>query len=200
MPTTSSASNQQNIEMALSPSQSMDSEFIKNKKLKAKARQQRILAQMSSSQQTFISNPSNKLDVEGFKETSTSPQSVITSSLSDLSNESKDIKQIIETVATTSSDTHHKIISEEEEYECCICRLAAADNLDRPLGAVTLLQPTSVLGHRESITIKEENINRKLPLSDDINYKQLQTETLCWKQKRNNKGLPPKKRGLTPKK
>lgn len=171
--------------MALSPSQSMDSEFIKNKKLKAKARQQRILAQMSSSQQTFISNPSNKLDVEGFKETSTSPQSVITSSLSDLSNESKDIKQIIETVATTSSDTHHKIISEEEEYECCICRLAAADNLDRPLGAVTLLQPTSVLGHRESITIKEENINRKLPLSDDINYKQLQTETLCWKQKRN---------------
>ena len=73
--------------MALSPSQSMDSEFIKNKKLKAKARQQRILAQMSSSQQTFISNPSNKLDVEGFKETSTSPQSVITSSLSDLSNE-----------------------------------------------------------------------------------------------------------------
>lgn len=185
MPTTSSASNQQNIEMALSPSQSMDSEFIKNKKLKAKARQQRILAQMSSSQQTFISNPSNKLDVEGFKETSTSPQSVITSSLSDLSNESKDIKQIIETVATTSSDTHHKIISEEEEYECCICRLAAADNLDRPLGAVTLLQPTSVLGHRESITIKEENINRKLPLSDDINYKQLQTETLCWKQKRN---------------
>ena len=66
MPTTSSASNQQNIEMALSPSQSMDSEFIKNKKLKAKARQQRILAQMSSSQQTFISNPSNKLDVERY--------------------------------------------------------------------------------------------------------------------------------------
>lgn len=37
------------------------------KKLKAKARQQKLLAQMSSSQKAFLSNPSNKNDIEAYK-------------------------------------------------------------------------------------------------------------------------------------
>lgn len=40
---------------------------LKNKKIKAKARQQKLLAQMSSSQRAFLRNPINKLDVEGYK-------------------------------------------------------------------------------------------------------------------------------------
>ena len=35
--------------------------------MKAKARQQKLLAQMSSSQRAFLLNPSNKEDVEAFK-------------------------------------------------------------------------------------------------------------------------------------
>ena len=45
-----------------------ESELLKSKKLKAKARQQRILALMSNCQQAFLSNPTNKLDAEAFKE------------------------------------------------------------------------------------------------------------------------------------
>lgn len=37
------------------------------KKLKAKARQQKLLAQMSSSQKAFLSNPVNKTDIEAYK-------------------------------------------------------------------------------------------------------------------------------------
>ena len=35
--------------------------------MKAKARQQKLLAQMSSSQRAFLLNPSNKEDVDAFK-------------------------------------------------------------------------------------------------------------------------------------
>ncbi len=38
--------------------------------MKAKARQQKILAQMSSNQKAFLSNPSNKMDVEAFNRNS----------------------------------------------------------------------------------------------------------------------------------
>lgn len=35
--------------------------------MKAKARQQRLLAQMSSSQKAFLSNPVNKNDIDAYK-------------------------------------------------------------------------------------------------------------------------------------
>ena len=68
----------------------------------------------------------------------------------------------------------------ENEYDCCICRLSSGSSSDRPLGAVTLLQSTSVLGHRESV--QNKNFIRRLPLSDSTDYKQIQTDTSCWKQ------------------
>lgn len=40
---------------------------IKNKKIKAKARQQKLLAQMSSSQKAFLQNPSNKVDIDSYE-------------------------------------------------------------------------------------------------------------------------------------
>ena len=40
--------------------------FERVNKLRAKARQQKLLAQMSTSQKAFLSNPNNKQDVEAF--------------------------------------------------------------------------------------------------------------------------------------
>lgn len=175
---------------ASSPSSAslLDAEFLKNKKLKAKQRQQRILAQMSSSQQAFLQNPSNKLDVEAYKEaaagTSPQKQSTITSLKEQLKEIDKETTEpsTSDTVPSTSKPQPKEANERQEEYECCICRLSETTNLERPLGAVTLLQATSILAHRESKSINEERANKKLPLNDDTNYKQLQTETLCWKQ------------------
>jgi len=179
---TSSSNNEQQQQQLQQTT--VDSEILKNKKLKAKQRQQRILAQMSNSQQAFLLNPINRLDVEAFKET----KSISESSLA--TEETSATSATTTTVAATTSssiETIKKLDDEyEEEFECCICRLPATSangqTTDRPLGAVTLLQSTSILGHRESIHDKHNYIKHSLPLSDDINYKQLQTDTMCWKK------------------
>lgn len=49
-----------------------------------------------------------------------------------------------------SEDESH-VLKVEESYDCCICRLSSLSSSDRPIGAVTLLQSTSVLGQRESL-------------------------------------------------
>ncbi len=130
-------------------SSSLESELLKTKKLKAKARQQRILAQMSNSQQAFLSNPINKLDVEAFKEATkatpiisqTSPNTELNEATqtSLLSNLIDDQQQ----QATTSSNIGYKEQENDDDFQCCICRLTEKLKEDRPLGAVTLLQSTS---------------------------------------------------------
>jgi hypothetical protein len=52
---------------AMSPSTKTEEE-LKNKKARAMARQQKLLAQMSSNQKAFLSNPSNKTEIEAFEE------------------------------------------------------------------------------------------------------------------------------------
>ena len=189
----SSTDQQQALLLSTSPTR----DETNSKKLKAKQRQQRILAQMSNSQQAFLLNPSNKVDVEAYKEAKTTSETALTSQLKAINQQEKSTEAAISDEPRKLSNNNNNN-EEEEEYECCICRLPAIDassssnvQEDRPLCAVTLLQSTSILGHRESINDSilrthqlEQEFKRSLPLSDDIDYKQLQSDTMCWKKEK----------------
>jgi len=109
---------------------------VKNKKTKARARQQKLLAQMTSNQQAFLQNPSNKMDIEGYRPDLT----VVSGDVEMACDEDAGIE-----AASTGVDTAEvkSVAAEEEQYDCCICRLTSSSNSDRPIGAVTLLQATS---------------------------------------------------------
>ena len=81
---------------------------------------------------------------------------------------------------TTNGVSNLKLAEEYKTYDCCICRSASACTPDRPIGVVALLQSTSVLGHREST--KKSSCVKKLPLSDEIDYRDLISDTVCWRQ------------------
>ncbi len=45
---------------------------------------------------------------------------------------------------------------------------------------MALLQATSVLGRRESLSVA--NPRKAVPLNDELTFKDLETETMCWRQ------------------
>ena len=49
--------------------------------------------------------------------------------------------QLISTQDTT--EPMQEATEPEEVYDCCICRLSSPSTPERPIGVVTLLQPTS---------------------------------------------------------
>ena len=143
--------------------------------MKARARQEKLLAKMSSSQRAFMLNPVNKTDIDAFTEqqqqqqqqhTTTSPSSqtvVAASTLSSSSSSSTDTPTTAPTpaVATkTKSDaslngatppppsTSANASAHQVRVECCICGASSGDRDSRPIGLVALIQATSVLGHR----------------------------------------------------
>jgi len=123
----------QSSELCILP-QSMDDE-VNNKKKKAKARQQKLLAQMTSNQQAFLQNPSNKIDIEGFM-----PGTSVVRDLDMTREEDAIIRTGL--IDFESGEEKCKLV-EEMMYDCCICRLTSSSTPERPIGAVTLLQATS---------------------------------------------------------
>jgi len=109
---------------------------VKNKKIKARARQQKLLAQMTSNQQAFLQNPSNKVDIEGYRPDLT----VVAGDVEMACDEDAGIEA---TSAGVDTAEVRSVVVEEEQYDCCICRLTSSSDSDRPIGAVTLLQATS---------------------------------------------------------
>ena len=134
--------NRSASEGASSSENKLDDELLKSKKSKAKARQQKLLAQMSSNQKAFLSNPVNKIDIDAYIETSTvttkkpadntDGAAVSTLNAIDTGKEASSVKQVEE----------KEQVEEEEIYDCCICRLSTKATPDRPIGVVTLLQVT----------------------------------------------------------
>ncbi|KAK2143057.1 hypothetical protein LSH36_882g00050 [Paralvinella palmiformis] len=60
-------------------------------------------------------------------------------------------KEFMEKVISMHLDEETEVqqrIMKEQVYDCVICNQTTSSNEDRPVGLVTLLQPTSVLGHR----------------------------------------------------
>ena len=103
---------------------------------------------MSNSQQAFLSNPNNKLDVEAFKEATKATHIISQTSPNTELNEAKTslLSNLIDDQqqqATTSSNIGYKEQENNDDFQCCICRLTEKLKEDRPLGAVTLLQSTS---------------------------------------------------------
>jgi hypothetical protein len=138
----------------------------RNKKLKAKARQQKLLAQMSSSQKAFLANPNNKADIEAlkglisfhsFNSLRTRMVTIyftrsIEISVTDSAKSPVPQVDVNETNAPTTSqlissqeavEPMQEPTEPEEVYDCCICRLSSPSTPERPIGVVTLLQPTS---------------------------------------------------------
>jgi hypothetical protein len=135
-----------------------EEEILKNaKKLKAKQRQQKLLAQMSSNQKAFLSNPINKIEIEAFGEAAAQKSNELTPSASSLNTKNIDSSDLSSSykeekmnhneceesnfqkneINLLSKDQEEE---EEEMYDCCICRLSTKATPDRPIGVVTLLQ------------------------------------------------------------
>ena len=136
-----------------------EEELLKNaKKTKAKQRQQKLLAQMSSNQKAFLSNPINKIEIEAFDESSTSKKNESTINASSLNAKNLDDSESSASYSCTDEkmnnnecdvdnfqkneiSAHSNEEEEKEEiYDCCICRLSTKATPDRPIGVVTLLQ------------------------------------------------------------
>ena len=157
-----------NNEVKPSCSSSMDSknalteeEILKNaKKSKAKQRQQKLLAQMSSNQKAFLSNPINKIEIEAFGEVTCQKSNESTINASSLNTKNTDSCDLSSSSSykeekmnqnecddnnfqknEISLHSNEEEVEEEEEiYDCCICRLSTKATPDRPIGVVTLLQ------------------------------------------------------------
>lgn len=162
---------------------------LRNKKNKAKARQQKLLAKISSNQKAFLANPVNKTEIEAFKEftpnmdvspSSFKEETMDLSSPPPLPNTSQELCS--ESVQTRArSPVYIAPISPDQTYDCCICRFASKPTSERPIGLIALVQSTNILGHRES---KSKESKRELPLvSEQSGFGGvLNTETLCWRQ------------------
>lgn len=85
-----------------------------------------------------------------------------------------------ETEYDDASQSELRALEADEVYDCCICRISSQDMPDKPMGVMALVQVTSVLGHRESLTVDDPS--KMLPLSDATNFRDLETETMCWRQ------------------
>ncbi len=110
---------------------SMDKETMQRAKATAKARQTKLMAQMQSHQNAFLLNANNDDPME--------PTDELQSSL------------VVDDRTTTVHSTSSAIeaTSEQQElFDCCICRVSTGANVKRPIGLITFLQPSSVLGHR----------------------------------------------------
>jgi hypothetical protein len=135
-----------------------EEELLKNaKKSKAKQRQQKLLAQMSSNQKAFLSNPINKIEIEAFDESTTPKKNESTINASSLNAKNFDDSESsasysyadekmnhneceVDNFQKNEISAHSNEEEKEEIYDCCICRLSTKATPDRPIGVVTLLQ------------------------------------------------------------
>ena len=116
-------------------------EELKNKKLRAKARQQKLLAQMTTSQRAFLSNPSNKTELEALQELGSkkTPESVETKRAeSAIKHEEMELENESRTKAVQNAQ-----IEQDDEYDCCICRFSSKPSAERPIGLIALIQSTN---------------------------------------------------------
>ncbi|ODN00342.1 E3 ubiquitin-protein ligase UBR3 [Orchesella cincta] len=105
---------------------------------KARERQSKLMAEFAKKQQMFMAKAMTEEFVESSAPTSTSGDGLgADSSYTDLPG--------MEGMGIGSPSSTIKPI----EYDCVICGQTTPSTSDNPVGLVTLLQPSSVLGHRQ---------------------------------------------------
>ena len=95
---------------------------LNNKKLKARVRQQKLLAQMSSNQKAFLRNPNNKTEIEAFEELV--PQ--LTSPTHNLTNEEATSSSVREDVSMLSQKQNKNNLEIDSSSNMAISNIEAS--------------------------------------------------------------------------
>jgi hypothetical protein len=140
-------------------------EELMNKKMRAKARQQKLLAQMTSSQKAFLTNPSNKNEIKALEDLGNSKKTPVTelSKTSIASESSKQLDNYLSDLTHEESQNkpeNNKIKFDDADFDCCICTFSSKPSADRPIGVVALIQSTnSICLKKFTKNIEHLNLN-----------------------------------------